>query len=226
MRMLRPVALLIMAVLLLLIPSPASARSSSMGSLTPVGLDALARCESGNDYTTNTGNGYFGAVQWVRSTWRGAAQRAGYSDWADVRPDLVPGDVQDAVTVAHWATANPANEWPVCHRSALRAMVANPSSGWVPPLAGHLDRAWHFDEDQVAIGGWARNAIEVVITAHGPLDAVGVLVGSVAPSEWRPDLGEWVGWTTVLDIPSGLPFVCAVEIGSSSDRLLGCALVQ
>ena len=31
----------------------------------------LRVCESGNDYHENTGNGYFGAYQFSRSTWHG-----------------------------------------------------------------------------------------------------------------------------------------------------------
>jgi len=32
---------------------------------------ALRSCESGGDYTANTGNGYYGAYQFALSTWRG-----------------------------------------------------------------------------------------------------------------------------------------------------------
>lgn len=34
-------------------------------------LDALADCESGGNPSTNTGNGYYGAFQFLPSTWRG-----------------------------------------------------------------------------------------------------------------------------------------------------------
>jgi hypothetical protein len=224
--MLRPVLLLTVVVLLLIPSSSASARSGIPDELTPVGLHALAECESGNNHAINTGNGYYGAVQWVRSTWRAAADRAGYPDWAGVRPDLVPADIQDAVTVAHWRSSNPATQWPVCHRSAVAAMRSDPSSSWGPTIIGHLDRAWHFDDDQVAVGGWARGAQEVHVYAHGPLDAQGVYVATIIPSEPRSDLRDNSGWTTVLDIPAGLPFMCAWGLDGDSSRLLGCALIQ
>ena len=36
--------------------------------LTDVGLQELARCESGNRHDINTGNGFYGAVQWLPAT--------------------------------------------------------------------------------------------------------------------------------------------------------------
>lgn len=48
----------------------------------------LRMCESGNNYATNTGNGYYGAYQYDLRTW---ANYGGYS-----RPDLAPPAVQDA----------------------------------------------------------------------------------------------------------------------------------
>jgi hypothetical protein len=31
--------------------------------------DRIARCESGGNWATNTGNGYYGGLQFTRSTW-------------------------------------------------------------------------------------------------------------------------------------------------------------
>jgi hypothetical protein len=52
---------------------------SGIATATPVGagetikteLHKLRICESGNNYRENTGNGYFGAYQFSRSTWHG-----------------------------------------------------------------------------------------------------------------------------------------------------------
>lgn len=44
-------------------------------------LYKLRMCESGGNYQTNTGNGFYGAYQFMQSTWNRIAQR--------VRPDLV-----------------------------------------------------------------------------------------------------------------------------------------
>jgi nucleoid-associated protein YgaU len=45
---------------------PADAAHASPG----VNWDAIARCESGGRWSINTGNGYYGGLQFSRSTWR------------------------------------------------------------------------------------------------------------------------------------------------------------
>ena len=45
---------------------PAAAVAPSAG---PGSWDALARCEAGGNWATNTGNGYYGGVQFSASTW-------------------------------------------------------------------------------------------------------------------------------------------------------------
>jgi LysM repeat protein len=44
----------------------------------PVDWDRIAQCESGNNWSTNTGNGYYGGLQFSQSTWQanGGAGRA------------------------------------------------------------------------------------------------------------------------------------------------------
>jgi resuscitation-promoting factor RpfB len=50
----------------------APTRKSSSGSSTPSGSvwDKLAECESGGNWSINTGNGYYGGLQFSLSTWR------------------------------------------------------------------------------------------------------------------------------------------------------------
>lgn len=57
--------------------APQAKRSAAARSATPVAAptggsewEALARCESGGNPRTNTGNGYYGAYQFSASTWR------------------------------------------------------------------------------------------------------------------------------------------------------------
>jgi len=47
-------------------------KSSGGGSTTPSGSvwDKLAKCESGGNWSTNTGNGYYGGLQFSLGTWR------------------------------------------------------------------------------------------------------------------------------------------------------------
>jgi resuscitation-promoting factor RpfB len=53
-------------------PAPAPSSSSSSASTTPAGSvwDRLAQCESGGNWAANTGNGYYGGLQFHPQTWR------------------------------------------------------------------------------------------------------------------------------------------------------------
>jgi len=57
--------------------SPASAAPD-------VNWDAVARCESGGNWRINTGNGYYGGLQFTQSTWlaNGGADFAARADLA------------------------------------------------------------------------------------------------------------------------------------------------
>jgi resuscitation-promoting factor RpfA len=74
----------------------------------------IRRLESGNNYAANTGNGYFGAYQFLPGSWNSAVSGAGYPQYANGRADLAPPAAQDAAAMwlqAHsgwgqWSTAS------------------------------------------------------------------------------------------------------------------------
>lgn len=90
-------------------------RSRRSSSQRPVLLGTLARdfaCirahESTDNYSENTGNGFYGAYQFLPSTWDSVVVTAGLARYANGRPDLAPPRVQDeaALTLYHlqgWA---------------------------------------------------------------------------------------------------------------------------
>jgi len=90
--------------------------------LTDVGLGALLTCESGVNHSINTGNGFYGAAQWLPTTWNAAALGAGFEQYVGVLPNLVPADVQDVVTKWWWAATRPNTQWPTCQVLAMSAM--------------------------------------------------------------------------------------------------------
>lgn len=53
-------------------------------------------------YGANTGNGYFGAFQFLQSTWDAVAVNAGYGEWAGRPASEAPPEVQDAVARFLW----------------------------------------------------------------------------------------------------------------------------
>ncbi len=68
---------------------------------------ALRMCESGNVYSRNSGNGYYGAYQYDIRTW------ANYGGYA--RADLAPADIQDAKFLETFARRG-WSPWPACSR--------------------------------------------------------------------------------------------------------------
>lgn len=76
-------------------------------------LTRLLDCESGRDYTKDTGNGFYGAAQWVWSTWAAVWHRAGRDDLGAIRPDHASPAVQDVATQRLWSERGRL-PWPVC----------------------------------------------------------------------------------------------------------------
>jgi hypothetical protein len=70
--------------------------------------DAVAACESGGNWHINTGNGYYGGLQFDIGTWDANGGGAYAS-----RPDLASRDQQIAVASRLYA-ARGSSPWPVC----------------------------------------------------------------------------------------------------------------
>jgi hypothetical protein len=68
--------------------------------------DSIAKCESGGNWAINTGNGYYGGLQFTQATWASA----GGWQYAP-RADLATRDQQIAV-----ASKLSLSNWPVCGR--------------------------------------------------------------------------------------------------------------
>ncbi|MBI4100921.1 transglycosylase family protein [Candidatus Microgenomates bacterium] len=70
--------------------------------------EALRNCESGGDYSKNTGNGFYGAYQFSAGTWRSMGTGYEYAHQA-------PSDVQDSAAQRLQARAG-WGQWPACAR--------------------------------------------------------------------------------------------------------------
>src|SRR3954452_12555698 len=71
--------------------------------------DAIAQCESGGNWSINTGNGYYGGLQFTQSTWKayggtGSAQGASREQQIAVAERVLQGQGIGA--------------WPVCGKKA------------------------------------------------------------------------------------------------------------
>ena len=80
--------------------APAAVTRYSSGT----GWDGVAACESGGNWSINTGNGYYGGLQFTQQTWAGAGGLA-YAP----RADLATPAQQIAI-----ASTLGMNNWPVC----------------------------------------------------------------------------------------------------------------
>jgi LysM repeat protein len=83
--------------------SAPAASNYATGSTT---WDKIAACESGGNWAINTGNGYYGGLQFTQQTWAGAGGLA-YAP----RADLATRDQQIAI-----ASKLALSNWPVCGR--------------------------------------------------------------------------------------------------------------
>ena len=86
------------------------AMSSATAHADSVNWDAIAQCESGGNWSTNTGNGYYGGLQMLGSTW----QNYGGGDFA-ARADQATRDQQ--IVVAERIRDDVGyGAWPACTR--------------------------------------------------------------------------------------------------------------
>ena len=88
-------------------PTPVTAWSWWDEPPTAENLEALRWCESTNDYTIDTGNGYYGAYQFSLETW----EWLGYWGW----PNEAPPEVQDQAALDLYNYSN-WDAWPSCSR--------------------------------------------------------------------------------------------------------------
>lgn len=67
----------------------------------PVNWDAIAECESGGNWQINTGNGYYGGLQFSQATWEGAGglRFAGRADLATREQQIA---VASTLSLGNW----------------------------------------------------------------------------------------------------------------------------
>jgi hypothetical protein len=89
------------------LPKPRAAPAFSLAGVAGGVWAALRQCESGGNYQENTGNGFYGAYQFVWSTWTSL----GYPG----RPDQEPPAMQDQAAQRLQARSG-WGQWPACSR--------------------------------------------------------------------------------------------------------------
>lgn len=132
--------------------------------------DAVAACESSGNWSINTGNGYYGGVQFTQSTWAAYGGLA-FADRADHASKVQQITIAERVLTTGWNgnAAQGKGAWPVCgvnlsHTpysggSATPAPVPVPASGSNAPAVNSA--AWkaieyakaHISSAQYLLGG-------------------------------------------------------------------------
>jgi nucleoid-associated protein YgaU len=97
--------------------------------------DALAQCESGGDWHINTGNGYYGGVQFDASTWRAYGGGA-YAP----RADLASREQQIAIAEKTLA-AQGWGAWPACSAKLGLGEADKAGSAAAPAAPAQSQRA-------------------------------------------------------------------------------------
>ena len=99
--------------------STASKAEASSGGSSALSqwLYTLRMCEAGGNYRTNTGNGFYGAYQFMIQTWNTIAGMSGRTDLIGVRPDLASPADQDMMIVYNTnVTQGLVTQNPGCYR--------------------------------------------------------------------------------------------------------------
>ncbi|MEX5634333.1 transglycosylase family protein [Parafrankia sp. FMc2] len=179
--------------------------------------EGLRQCESGGNYTTNTGNGYYGAYQFSPNTWRSL----GYSGL----PHTAPPAVQDEAALK-LALRSGFGQWPVCgsgmsgsqllpgssssgagsqaSRAAERtSLVAQPATAGLPTLGRDYAPSVHNQvSDEVRTWQSKMNSLGYPLTVdgcYGPLSAAAardfqaarglIADGILGPQTWAATFG-------------------------------------
>ncbi|AZM61826.1 MULTISPECIES: transglycosylase family protein [unclassified Streptomyces] len=85
--------------------------------------DAVAQCESGGNWSINTGNGYYGGLQFSASTWAGYGGTK-YAATADRATKAQQIEIAEKVLAGQGKGA-----WPVCGKNLSNAAYTGSSAG-------------------------------------------------------------------------------------------------
>jgi hypothetical protein len=93
-------------------PAPAPSGSGTGDPNDPASWDRLAQCESGGNWSINTGNGYYGGLQFSLSSWRGVGG-TGYPHEHPRETQIEMGRrLYDQGGWSHWPGCTKSFGWP------------------------------------------------------------------------------------------------------------------
>jgi LysM repeat protein len=108
----------------------APSASAAPPAKTDVNWDAVAACESGGNWAINTGNGYFGGLQWTLATW--------HANGGSGSPVGASREQQIAVAnriIAKQGMTQGLGNWPVCRAHAHDGALTIRTAAKTTPVA-------------------------------------------------------------------------------------------
>ncbi|MFI1164275.1 transglycosylase family protein [Streptomyces sp. NPDC020801] len=123
--------------------------------------DRIAQCESGGNWHINTGNGYYGGLQFAAGTWRAYGGGA-YAPRADQA-----SRAQQIAVAARVQQAQGWGAWPVCSARA-GASGSAPSAGSGPATTESTYKSTHKSAQDPAHGSARKNTGEAAPSQQPP----------------------------------------------------------
>jgi hypothetical protein len=125
----------------LAVATPVSSTVMSADAATTRTWDRLAACESGGNWHINTGNGYYGGLQFSYSTWKayGGGKFASRADLASKAEQIIIAE--RVLRGQGWGA------WPACS-SRLGLTAADAKASDSTRLVGKFKHSWNYHSGQ------------------------------------------------------------------------------
>jgi hypothetical protein len=112
-----------------IVAAPMAIAAGTANATPSVNWDAVAKCESGGNWAINTGNGFYGGLQFTASTWRAYGGTA-YAPQANLASREAQIAVAERVLAGQGIHA-----WPVCGIKGLGGVTAGGTGAPAPKAA-------------------------------------------------------------------------------------------
>ncbi|MFE0513990.1 transglycosylase family protein [Streptomyces sp. NPDC058964] len=132
--------------------------SGTASAATAAEWDAVAKCESGGNWSINTGNGYYGGLQFSASTWA-AYGGTKYAATADKATKAQQIEIAEKVLAAQGKGA-----WPVCGTGLSGAAYTGASAGSSSGGGSSASTTTRSTEKQAASRSAGRPAASKTVT--------------------------------------------------------------
>ena len=123
------------------VAAPLSSTFNGANAATGRTWDRLAQCESGGNWHINTGNGYYGGLQFSAGTWsaQGGGRYASRADLATREEQIIVAE--RVLRSQGWGA------WPACS-SALGLSSSDAQAHDRARLDAHYVHRWNYDQNQ------------------------------------------------------------------------------